>query len=71
MSWWWKVFGPIGVLIGVLFAAWSKGKTDAKSELQRDELEAVKTRKEVDDAVAADGDVGPDLSRWMRDNPKR
>ncbi|MDI6027040.1 hypothetical protein QBK99_12650 [Corticibacterium sp. UT-5YL-CI-8] len=59
----------IGAVLAVLFAAYSKGKTDAAVKQTEQRLENIETARKVEDEVDRLDPDGVDdrLGKWMRD----
>lgn len=58
-----------GAVLAVLFAAYSKGKTDAAVKQTEQRLDNIKTARKVEDEVNRLDPDGVDdaLGKWMRD----
>jgi len=63
----------IGMVAGILFAAYAKGKTDAKHNQTADRLKAANKARKIENEVDGLGDnaVADELGKWMRDGAKR
>lgn len=59
----------IGAVLAVLFAAYSKGKTDAAVKQTEQRLENIETARKVEDEIDRLDPDGVDdrLGKWMRD----
>lgn len=59
----------VGAVLAVLFAAYSKGKTDAAVKQTEQRLDNIKTARKVEDEVNRLDPDGVDdaLGKWMRD----
>lgn len=69
---WSRVTGyavAIGAALAILFAAYSKGKSDAAAKTTERRLKEINKAREVEHEVdrRSDDDVHRDLGRWMRD----
>lgn len=58
----------VGAVLAVLFAAYSKGKSDAAAKRDRDRLNQIKKAREVENEVDRLGvdALDRELDRWMR-----
>lgn len=68
---WSRVTGyavAIGAALAILFAAYSKGKSDAASKRAEQRLKSISKAREVENEVDRLGDdaVDSELDRWMR-----
>lgn len=69
---WAKVAGyaiVVATVLGILAAAYSKGKTDQKSKQTLENLKSVRTAKEIDDEINSLGsnDIDAEYVKWLRD----
>lgn len=69
---WSRVTGyavAIGAALAILFAAYSKGKSDAAAKTTERRLKELNKAREVEHEVdrLGDDDVHRDLGRWLRD----
>lgn len=68
---WTRITGyavAIGATLAILFAAYSKGKSDAASKRAERRLKSIKKAREIENEVDRLGDdaVDRELDRWMR-----
>lgn len=69
---WSRVTGyavSIGAALAILFAAYTKGKSDAAAKTTERRLKEINKAREVEHEVdrLGDDDVHRDLGRWLRD----
>lgn len=64
-----RYLAAMGMVAGVLFAAYAKGKTDAKHNQTADRLKSANKARKIENEVDGLGDnaVSDELGKWMRD----
>lgn len=65
------VVAVLGVL-GILAAAYSKGKSDQKVNQKVDDLKSIKAAKEIEDEVdnLGSNDIDAEYVKWLRDSDR-